>query len=519
MDVIYLDTDDDVVSICDRLDWTEERQVLLVLPQDGGVLQEGLDLVRLRRHVDRRRLEVGLVTADPEIARQAQALGIPVFATAATAQKSRRGWWRGRRRRERVGIPTVGGATLAEWKKLPLMGEEDREEMQRRMTPPSTWRHWLFRYAAIVLFFITMSLLFVAFSYVVPGATVTLEPETMPLRVTREVLVDPALEEVDDDRAAMPGRLLTVTQSWQTEVETTGTVEVPSATARGRVVFVNELAQEVPVPAGTRVSTSGGTNVVFQTLEAVTVPGVTGGTAEVDVVAIEPGPQGNVDVNQINRIQGSLSSQLEVRNLEPTTGGGVREEAAVAEADRTRLRSQVLQFLQAAAVAEMEAQLTEQEFLARDSLRIGEIYNETYSQFAGERAQRLALEIRADVVGTAVNTTEASGLVYQALAAEVPAGFALVPGSIDFESGEVLGVDDQGRVSLAMIGEGVVAADLEDLAPSIEAIAGQEPEIAVAYLYEQLPLRAVPTVDVWPTWFDRMPYLPTRIQTIVQAEE
>jgi hypothetical protein len=354
--------------------------------------------------------------------------------------------------------------------------------------------------------------------YVVPGATVTLEPETMPLRVTREVLVDPALEEVDDSRAAMPGRLLVVTQSWQTEVETTGTVEVPRATARGRVVFVNELAQEVSVPAGTRVSTSGGTNVVFQTLEPITVPGVTGGTAEADVVAIEPGPQGNVDVNQINRIQGSLSSQLEVRNLEPTTDGGVREEAAVTEADRTRLRSQVLQFLQAAAVAEMEAQLTEQEFLARDSLRIGEIYNETYSHFGGERAQRLALEIRADVVGTAVNTTEASGLVYQALAAEVPTGLDPVLGSTDSERGEVSGVDSLRRVSLATSGEGAVPADL-DLAPSIEAIAGQEPEIAVAYLYEQLPLRAVPTVDVWPTWFDRMPYLPTRIQTIVQADE
>ena len=95
MKVIPLDSDDDIVSICDRLDWAGADQVLLVLPEDGGVLAEGLDLVRLRRHADRRRIEVGLVTAVSSISQQAKALGLPTFTTVEAAETSRRGWWRG----------------------------------------------------------------------------------------------------------------------------------------------------------------------------------------------------------------------------------------------------------------------------------------------------------------------------------------------------------------------------------------------------------------------------------------
>ena len=65
----------------------------------------------------------------------------------------------------------------------------------------------------------------------------------------------------------------------------------------------------------------------------------------------------------------------------------------VSEADQTRLRLQVLQFIQAVARSEMERQLTSREFLAVDSLRASQVFNETYSHFVGEQATRLTLEM------------------------------------------------------------------------------------------------------------------------------
>jgi hypothetical protein len=40
--------------------------------------------------------------------------------------------------------------------------------------------------------------------------------------------------------------------------------------------------------------------------------------------------------------------------------------------------------------------------------------------------------------------------------------------------------------------------------------------VALAYLYEQLPLRDAPQVEIWPTWFRRIPYTTARIETKVE---
>ena len=517
MHAIHLDHDDDIVSICDRLDWlVGETRVVLVLPAGADLLVEWLDLVQLRRHADRLRLEVGLVTLDSRVAGQARALGLPVFATVERAEQSRRGWWRGRRRRHkpsRPGAEVVLGQA-GHLKSLP--DDADRREMYRRSSPRPGWQQWLVRYLAILLFFVTLAFLFAGVAYTVPGATLTLRPEVVPLQVSKQVVADPLLDSVNFSGASVPGRLLIVTAEWQADVETTGMVEVPDAPARGQVLFVNRLDQPVTVPAGTQVSTSAGTRLVYQVTEAVEVPGVVGGTAEADVVAIEPGPQGNVAANLVNKVEGSLGLQLEVRNLEPISGGGSRVARAVTQADQERLRAQVLQYLQAVALAEMTESLTLNEFLAQDSLRVVEIYNETYSHFIGEQTDRLALEIRAELHGTAVDTTQANDLVYEALAASIRPGYELVPSSLNFYSGEVLGVDSQGRVSFMMIGEGLMAARLE-LEEPLQAVAGQETGLALTYLYEQLPLRDYPTARVWPDWFGRLPYLPVRIRPEIET--
>lgn len=518
MHIIHLDDSDDIISICDRLTWAGEQQALLVLPESGGVLREGLDLVRLRRFADRHRIEVGLVTPNVLISRQARAIGLPVFPSVDVAETSRRGWWRGRKRSERVGLPTVGEDVWEEFlegRPYPSLDAADRQEMNRRLKPKSNLRLWLVRYAAIFLFCLTLAILYVTFTYAVPGATIILQPETDSVRVERAVLADPAIEAVDYALNSVPARLLTSTESWQTSVATTGLVALPDAPARGTVLFVNQLAQGVTIPAGTRVSTSDGSNITFQTLEEVVLAEAVGSTAEVEVIAEEPGPQANVDANLVNRVQGSLELQVEVRNLEPMAGGAVRETAAVAIEDQDRLRAQALQFLQAVALANMEAELTEREFLSKDAVRVVTILDETFSHDVGEQTAELTLVMRAELQGTAVDTTVASGLAFDSLGQAVPAGFTLVPDSIRFSSGNVVAVDESGRVTFSMIGEGVVAANLALDGP-ITAVTGQSPETAVAYLYQNLPLRAVPTVEIWPLWFDRVPYLETRIQTEIK---
>jgi hypothetical protein len=516
METIYLSTEDDIVSTCDQLAWLAGGQrVLLVLPDaledTAPPLAEWLDLVRLRRCAERLRLEIGLVTRDGAPRSQARALGIPAFRTVRAGEAQGRRWWRGRRGWHQ---PTLPGAAvrLGESGSLKALPDDaDRREMYRRMSPRPTWQRWLRHYVGILLFFLTAAVVAVTAAYAVPGATITFYPEVEEISVERQIVADPQLESVNFSGASVPGRVLAVTVSWQAEVETSGTQAVPDSPARGTVVFVNRQEEEVSVPVGTRVRTTTGTRQVFETVAAVVVPGVVGATAEAQVVAATPGPAGNVAANLINRVEGTLALQLEVRNLEPLSGGGDRDVAAVTEADRERLRSQVLQFLQAQAAVEMQALLRPGEFLARDSIQLGHVLQETYSHFPGELSERVALELRAELVGTAVDASQANGLVYEAIAESVRPGYELVPDSMQFRPGDVLGVDGQGRVTFNMIGEAQIAASLA-LDEPLQAIAGQETGIAMAYLYEQLPLRTYPSARVFPDWFGRIPYLPVRIR-------
>ncbi len=515
---ISLTTDDDIVSICDRLNWARAQRVVLILPTavDSRLLHERTDMARLRRHADSLRQEVGLITQHREVKYHARQLGIPIFRHLADAEDNERQWRRGKRRREQVGL------TPEEIRRT-LLPEEDRAEIQRRHRPRPWWHKWAWRYAGIFFFCLTLALLFVGVAYAVPGATITLRPLTKPVQVSQIVVADPQLSSINFDGASIPGRVLSVTAEWQANVATTGSVEVADAPARGRVLLINRLEQAVNVPAGTQVNTTAGSRHVFQTLAEVAVPGEVGGTAEVDVVAVRPGPASNVAANQINRVQGPLAAQLEVRNLEPTSGGDVRLAPAVSEADIARLEAQVIQYLQTTAVGQMTSLVTDDEFLAQDSVRVTNIYQQTYSHFPGEQTDRVAIEVRAEVQGTAVDTRAALDLIYSQLTTAIEPGFVLVPESFSFYADEVLGVDNQGRVSFSIVGEGILAADLDaveaQLSEQLRLIAGQPIAVGEQHLYEQLPLAARPRVEVIPNWFGRLPYLPNRIRTDIQTQD
>ncbi len=492
---IFLDPEDDIVSIKDRLLWANESRVLLILPATGDLLTERVDLMLLRRFAGKQRIELGLVTRDSRVRNEARQVGVPVFSSTKNGEK------KGGRSKKRPKL----------FHRPPSLHTDDRREAYRRSSPSPLWRRWLWRYAGITAFFMASSIILVSLLYAIPNATITLYPEIKPLQVKREIVADPHLESVNFSGASVPARRLTTSQQWQASVETTGVIEAPEASAKGRVLFVNTQESPVQAPAGTRVSSSGGQRIVFQTIQAVELPGALGATVEAEVVAIQPGAGGNLAEGLINRIEGPLAFRLEVRNLEPTSGGGNRLVRAVTDADMERLRAQLIQQLQILALAEMDGQLQSNEFLARDSLRVDDILQETFSHFAGEQSDRLTLEIQADLTATAVDKTQAIGLIYEQLILEVDTGFQLTPASLQFDSGDVLGVDNQGRVRFEMIGKGLLSAQL-NLNPSLETIAGQPRDQALAYLNQQLPLRQYPTARLFPNWMGRMPYAPARIR-------
>ncbi len=507
MQTIPLTSEDDIVSACDRVEWATDARILFILPAKSD-LNDKLDFVRLRRCADYNRVEVGLVMDDRKLRRQAKALGFPIFRDGEQAEQDVRRWRRGQRRLELVGLPTKGGRPLSEW-----------QQAAKKPIPPTkrtvlTPRQWGVRYTAVFLFFIAAALLIVLFAYAIPGATITLSPEFDPIMATEIVTADPLVTAVDFQNKTVPARQIMLAQTWEAEVQATGTVEAPITPAQGAVLFTNLTDETVVLLTGTQVRT--GNRVLFQTITPMILPAVEGSTVEAAVVAMEPGPHGNVAASSVTRmVNKQLARQVDVENREPMTGGAVEEVTAVSQSDLDKLRSQTLQFLQAVALAQMETELTEREFLARESLQLVEVLSEEYSYEVGEQAEQVSLTMEAVLAGTAVDSTKTAGLAYDALAADIADGYELTPDSLHFEPGAVVAVDGDGRVTFELEISGGTAAEL-DMGGMLTAVSGQPTDIAAAYLYNNLPLRDTPTITLCPIWTDKMPFWERRVELVIE---
>lgn len=499
--VIKLTRDDDIVTICDQLSWVMERgRVVILTPKRHSLLDNWVTMARLRRQADRLQLEVGLVTRHPAEKHLARQLGIPVFTSLEQVYTHEQNWRTGRRQLVSAGLTQAEMVDLRTPPPLAL--------------PVPNWQKWGRRYAGVVGVVLALTALVWGVIYAVPGAVITLHPYTEPIQAEKLLIADPAASQVSFTTDTIPGRRLTVRETWQAQIATTGFADVADAPARGEVIVTNITTNTVTIPAGTLLLTSD--NLSFQLSAGVDLPAVLGSTAAVEAVAVESGPVGNIGNNQLTQIAEPFNDQVTVRNPAAFTGGAIRSVPAVTQADLDRLTAQVTQYLQTLALGQMQATLTSDEFLAEGSLVIAQTYHTQFSHQVGEATERVSLEIEAEVQGTAVNTRLAFDLMYQELAKLARPGYALVPESFLFYAGEVVGVDAQGRVQFEMIGEGVLAAEL-DVNQPLPHIAGQPIDLSLTYLYEQLPLRQEPTAQVLPNWFGRLPYAPGRITVVVDV--
>jgi hypothetical protein len=198
MRVIELDTAETFPSLRDRILNGKRERVVLVVPTRGAALRGGVDLPLLRRLADRERLEVGLVTADRELARRARAVGLPAFASLTLAEHYRPGWWRARRRAERLGFPPGPipdhpgiAASLSRSRRLPQA------------------------LALLLALVLLAAVPLAAALYFLPGATITLRPARQPAQAIVEVTADPALAAADPATPAIPARPVQLSLAWE----------------------------------------------------------------------------------------------------------------------------------------------------------------------------------------------------------------------------------------------------------------------------------------------------------------
>ncbi len=478
--VIHLEVDDDITAVRARLEKAEAQRVLLVVPPACQAFNSLLDFKLLQRYAESLALEVALVTNSSRRRVLARQLGFSVFVSAKWGQ--RRAKWR-------------------------------RPKATPRWGKRLSWGERIF---GAFVFLVALSALLAVALLIVPSAEISLVLANQAVEATVQVQADPELDMIDYEAGQIPARAVQAQLEGTAQIPVSGTKDAPDEPARGFVFFINNINQPVTVPQGTVVATSTGSTIRFTTVEEVTVQGTVGAVAEAEVVAVDPGPSGNVRANLINMIEGPLSLQVRVTNPEPMEGGSVKQVGMVTTADQERLKTVLLQQLQQAASSQLSEQLEEGEFLASGSVAVDHIVSEEYDNPIGEQADVLTLKMEVMFRGTAIVEEDAKALIRAALEAVVPEGFALASQSLQYQRGEIAAVED-GKVSFVMRGTGLVMAEVDEVAIK-EAIRGKPLDFAEEYLSQNLRLEEAPVIEVTPTWPGRIPWFGFRINISTQEE-
>jgi len=411
---IYVDPMDELNTIVHRIRSEADPEIVLVVPPENWALRDEINVKLLAKYAQDSQKQLVIKTSDPLVIKYAEAVQIPVIVDETAAAKD-----------EDAG--------------------SHRSERHRSSSSRGGYERLL------VVLLVVAAVLGLAY-YHLPKAIIVVTPKLVNFAETIELPL-----------AGLEGaELVTVQTTLTRRTPATGRKTVGITAAKGVVTLINQSQSELVVKKGTIVETSNG--IKFQIVSDVTVPavqtqyfmdiptGLIAGKAEAEIAAVEQGSRGNVAAGRITSIHGY---DLEVRNVEPTTGG---EDVVLQVATQEDLdRAQTL-------VSRDSAQELNDAIKDRLGDRIlleetfkSEIQWVSMSQVGEETSEVFASGVclgKAFLLDTRLFGEE----VARALTVQVPSGFAIDPQTVSLAGVELVesGSEFQLRVQAQAVIQGII---------------------------------------------------------------
>jgi hypothetical protein len=504
--LISLDPHDDITSVRDKMAWGKTTRILILWPETGEiVLDRRLDVLLLKRRAVELGAQLAFVTHDPEVKSHARELGIPSFRTSREAQAAH---WRIRREKSRLDIIRRLRATHG-------------PKFTPRHTPytiPDTQSLPRIPYSVFRIPFFLLALLSVAAlaGLLFPSATITLTPAKKIQTLTFTTLTSPTITTLNSS-GGIPARPITIIVEGRTIVETTGHLTLPNAPATGRVTFINLTDVTVIIPSGTIVATAsvstGDSPIRFITDRQAQLPAQAGGTVDVPITAIQPGTGGNLEAGAIQSVEGTLGLQMTVTNAASTDGGTDQTLAAPTDLDRRRAYRQLLDSLRETAAAEILAQLSPGDLLLNPTPFLLTALEETYSPAETIPTDLLEASVRLEFQALAITQADLQTLSQMVLDASLETGYEPVPDTLTYQLLTDPEPDAENNATWEMKAERELIATLPGRV-AVDLALGQPPAFARTLLAASLPLSIPPEIQLTPTWWPWMPFLPFQIEIV-----
>lgn len=492
----HLESHDDVASVVDKISWGRARRYLLVWSKHNRLMRSRLDLVLIQRHCSRLGAQLGIVTQDPDIKDDAQQLGIPVFHTISQANRSP---WRRKKPGQRSFLRR-SGATFK------------RNEIEAFFKDKYTnskiggWHRNPVFVSGILSVFVLLLFFF-------PRAEITLPMSESEQNLELQVWASPNIP-APNLNGGIPAGIVTAIVEGQDQAETSSSISLPDQFAVGQIILTNLTDEVVVVPVDTVVLTIDNPAIKFLIEKEVRVPPGIGEKVAVAIRAQLPGQSGNIAAGQIKAIAGSIGSNLLVENPEAVSGGSDIAAPAPSEQDYEKLRARLLSSLEQTAFNEILSKAGTNQRLLPQTLKLEKTLEEVRQPAIGQSGDRLTLRLRVEYSAWYIAPDDLNTMVSTVLDASLPEGFVAVAGSQQIiETTEP--VIEQERVGWEVLANRKIRSILkEEEVKSV--ILGKSRRSAEELISRMLRLKSQPTIRIYPTWWQRLPFLPFQIQVDLQ---
>ncbi len=566
--VVYIEIDDEVTVVHDRVKSTRGRHVYIVVPKRAIIFQSVVNLKILKRKAEEDNKTIYFITNDQNGMHLAQKVGITIynktnrdggpalFSTEMNDERLRITPLRATVNSVEEAAPTrlserklsiseilrkrKGGSKRKNVTVSKVVTNKKKKVKKPRLMISSPNKHALFALISLSM----VVLLFIVY-IALPGVTVYLTPSASVL----EKSVNITLADYEINRAELSLDPVHMIASYPVELTVSTSITQPStgkefssdaSNASGVLTISNTTANDWPLVASTRFQTDEG--IVFRLPNAVTVPAATAtgpGTLEAFVKA-DPydalgqivGERGNIPPSYffLPGLRESSRSELYAESFVEMTGGTSDYESYVSAEDIEGAKSRLEDTLKEKALDELESVIAdrsaldgngvEYELLRGDkALQFGEVSVSGFDDLEGKQLKEFSLSGEFSVSAVYYDKSEMLAILEDELSLKKSPQKELISVNEDSTTYRIFEWDDgDGKIKLTANIKGIEQYEIDPkkengarlLEKIREHIAAKDVEVAKNYI-QNLPQINKVEIKSWPIWSPTIPKMTDNI--------
>ncbi len=487
--IIHLEINDDLASINEKIKNSRSSKIILNLPRQKIFLENRLDLELLSRHACHLGYQLSMVSRSPEIIKNANLSGIPVFPTLEKAKNTRF------RNPQKMNIRL--------YKKRP-----DRNQLIQYFSgdkSPDQGHNEVWRIPTFMAGLISVILLLLIF---LPQAQISLKSEFHKHEIQIQLQGVPDSAPVGKF-GEIPLKMDSITLRGKGQRQASGNLAIPLTKATGILEVRNLSGKSILIPAGTIVRTQGISPVRFKTLYPIQVQANLTNPELVRIEALEPGSSSNVPGNSIQTLEGDVGLYLSIINSTATMGGEDIIETAPSPKDITMLQDEITNQLIQKALDNFRVEQTDRVYL-EDSIKVKEISDIVINPEEGIPSEIVEIELTAAIDILYGQKADIERIVLMAIQTSLPAGLLPLEDTLSIVNvGDVEMLDNGFKWQ---VDASVLAYPKWEAEKFLPLILGKKITRASLVLKDHLDIQEAPSITIWPKFWRYIPILPFRIK-------